>query len=58
MAIASYGQCHDALVGPQSSRNRGRDEQQHDEYILELRQKPAPRGGRSFGDEFVAPVLP
>ena len=57
MAIASYGQRRVALVGPQTGRDRGRDEQQDDEHILELREEPPPRRNRLLGRQLVASVL-
>ena len=46
-----------ALVGPQAGRDGGRDEQQDDEHILELREEPPPRRNRLLGRQLVASVV-
>jgi hypothetical protein len=45
------------LIGPQTGRDRRRGEKQHDEHILELCEKPAPRRKRLLRHELVASVL-
>ena len=47
------GQRRVALERPQAGRDRGRDEQQDDEHVLELREEPAPRRDRRLARELV-----
>jgi hypothetical protein len=50
------GQGGVALDGPERGGDRGRDEEQNDERILELREELAPRGDGLVGGELVAAV--
>ena len=49
------GKSRVALDDPQRERDPGRDEQQDDEHVLELREKTAPLRCRFFGGQLVAP---
>ena len=57
MAMASYGNAASRSTAQSAAEIAGRDEQQDDEHILELRQKPPPGGDGLLGCQLVRSVL-